>query len=102
MVRERPVSIAELRYRYLEPNFTAIVPGVCQVSCRFCMELEGPPPPSLAFSVVQLERLVLRELPAIFRIVSISGGGPTLSRSSRRRWTFWRERAPLAGCIAWC
>ena len=80
MMRERPVSIAELRHRYLEPNFTAILPGVCQARCRFCMEPEGPPPPSLAFWVEQLERLVLHGLPAIFRIVSLSGGEPTLSQ----------------------
>jgi hypothetical protein len=32
MTRQPPVSIASLRHRYLEPNFTAILPGVCQVS----------------------------------------------------------------------
>jgi hypothetical protein len=59
MMREQPVSITELRHRYLEPNFNAILPCVCQARCRFCMEPEGPPPPSLDFWVEQLERLVL-------------------------------------------
>ena len=76
---QRPVSIANLRHRYLEPNFTAILPGVCQARCRFCIEPEGPPPPTLAYWLEQFEMLMLRELPSLFRIVSISGGEPTLS-----------------------
>ena len=77
---QRPVSIANLRHRYLEPNFTAILPGVCQARCRFCIEPEGPPPPSLAHWLAQFETLMLRELPPLFRIASISGGEPTLSK----------------------
>jgi molybdenum cofactor biosynthesis enzyme MoaA len=80
MTRQPPISIGSLRHRYLEVNLTAILPGVCQARCRFCMEPEGPPPPSLAFWVEQLERLVLHELPAILSIVSLSGGEPTLSQ----------------------
>lgn len=79
MSPQRPVNIAQLRHRYLEPNFTAILPGVCQARCRFCIEPEGPPPPSLAYWLEQFEQLMLRELPSLFRIVSISGGEPTLS-----------------------
>lgn len=79
MNTQRPVSIAELRHRYLEPNFTAILPGVCQARCRFCIEPEGPPPPTLAFWLEQFETLMLQEIPSLFRIVSISGGEPTLS-----------------------
>ena len=79
MSTQHPISIAHLRHRYLEPNFTAILPGVCQARCRFCIEPEGPPPPTLAYCVEQFEALMLRELPPLFRIVSISGGEPTLS-----------------------
>jgi pyruvate-formate lyase-activating enzyme len=79
MAPQPPVSIAHLRHRYLEPNFTAILPGVCQAHCRFCIEPEGPPPPTLAYWVEQFEQLMLHELPPLFRIVSISGGEPTLS-----------------------
>ena len=79
MRQHSPISIANLRHRYLDPNFTAILPGKCQARCRFCLEPEGPPPPSSAAWLESFEALVTRELPPTFRTVSISGGEPTLS-----------------------
>ena len=75
----RPVSIRNLRHRYFDPNFTAILPGKCQARCRFCLEPEGPPPPSAEAWLESFESLVTRELPPTFRTISISGGEPTLS-----------------------
>jgi hypothetical protein len=43
-----PVSLADLRFRYLEPNFTAILPGKCQARCPLCIEPEGAEPRSYA------------------------------------------------------
>ena len=57
----------------------AILPGKCQARCRFCIEPEGPPPPSTSAWLTSFESLLLRELPPIFRTISISGGEPTLS-----------------------
>jgi organic radical activating enzyme len=79
MRQREPVGVGNLRHRYLDPNFTAILPGKCQARCRFCLEPEGPPPPSLEAWLESFEALVTRELPPTFRTVSISGGEPTLS-----------------------
>lgn len=79
MPQRRPVRLSELRHRYLEPNLTAILPGKCQARCRFCIEPEGPPPPSMSAWLDSFESLMLRELPPTFRTISISGGEPTLS-----------------------
>lgn len=76
--RRRPVSLAELSLPYLEPNVTAILPGKCQARCPFCVEPEGPAPRSSGEWVRSFESL-LRELPAIFTTLSISGGEPSLS-----------------------
>ncbi len=61
-----------------EPNFTVILPGPCQARCEFCIEPEGPSPDSAKHWLSHL-RTVVADLPPPFRIVSISGGEPTLS-----------------------
>ena len=78
-VRRPPVSIADFRVRQLEPNLTAILPGKCQARCAFCIEPEGPDPRSSEEWLRSFETLIDRELPSIFRILSISGGEPSLS-----------------------
>lgn len=62
-----------------EPNLTAILPGECQARCRFCHERKGPAPASLSAWMRSFEELI-GELPShLFRVLSLSGGEPTLS-----------------------
>jgi hypothetical protein len=78
-ILRRPVSIADLRHRHLEPNFTAILPGKCQARCPFCIEPEGPAPPSISYWLTSFSSLLNSELPPNFSTVSLSGGEPSLS-----------------------
>ncbi|MFO0822537.1 MAG: radical SAM protein [Gemmataceae bacterium] len=73
-----PVKIVELVVRQLEPNLTAILPGKCQARCRFCLEPEGPRPPSVE-EWLGAFRSLLQQLPPLFRVLSLSGGEPSLS-----------------------
>src|SRR5262249_2470135 len=61
-----------------EPNCTLILPGPCQARCRFCVEPVGPAPSSND-EWLRLQQRLLEGLPKVFRILSISGGEPTLS-----------------------
>jgi hypothetical protein len=61
-----------------EPNCTVILPGPCQARCAFCVEPVGPAPSSNDEWLKRLE-LLLDTLPKVFRVLSLSGGEPTLS-----------------------
>lgn len=63
-----------------EPNLTAILPGICQARCRFCVERVGPPHPESPQAWLRSFAALCNELSEqVFKVLSLSGGEPSLS-----------------------
>lgn len=89
-----------LRVMQQEPNCTLILPGPCQARCAFCVEPVGPDPSSLDEWLNRLKQL-LETLPGIFRVLSISGGEPTLSPVFRQTLEILAERQSTEAQQRW-
>jgi molybdenum cofactor biosynthesis enzyme MoaA len=59
----------------LNPNFTIVLPGICQAACDFCFWKREEHEEAFLKSL----KRVLKKLPSNFTQISISGGEPTIS-----------------------
>jgi len=75
------------------PNFSIVLPGDCNASCKFCFWKETPKADTLSLRAYRA-RLdeVLQELPNDFRQCSITGGEPTKSVYLNHTLASVRER----------
>ncbi len=74
-----PESLDQLRVFQLEPNLTAILPGRCQARCPFCVEPESKQQALSEVWLQSFQRLIEDELPPVFKVLTLSGGEPSLS-----------------------
>ena len=73
------IEFKELRVFQLEPNLTAILPGVCQAKCRFCVEPQSKQQATTDEWLRSFNAVLSDELPEVFRVLTLSGGEPSLS-----------------------
>lgn len=69
----------QLRVYQLDPNLTAILPGLCQARCPFCVEPESKVQAQPSEWIKAFQELLEVELPEVFRVLTISGGEPSIS-----------------------
>ncbi len=74
-----PESLDQLRVFQLEPNLTVILPGRCQARCPFCVEPESKQQALSEVWLQSFQRLIEDELPPVFKVLTLSGGEPSLS-----------------------
>lgn len=73
------ITFDELRVFQLDPNLTAILPGLCQARCPFCVEPHSRQQATADEWLQSFRTLLCQELPEVFRTLTVSGGEPTLS-----------------------
>lgn len=69
----------QLRVFQLDPNLTAILPCHCQARCPFCVEPESKLQAQPSMWLEAFRTLIEDELPEVFRVLTLSGGEPSLS-----------------------